>query len=242
MEKVAKVVRSPAASDVFILSKDLGDEESRRFIIEDSPDSIPIKGMSFSVAPEGIEEEIAAWSVLSKGSSESMPAATVLWRWFSSREEIEVGVDHRLTIFQLCLWNEVPAFYWIQGISAARIREKLLETIRSRPNNHYLSDFLVVASFLGRGAYTRCLSAFGEDRSRLNPTMLKFPEPDARTRFGTIPKNRNESDLAFRKRKLEDVDVIASAVKRTGKVPALQKRLDAKKIDCFLFAQNDKYL
>jgi hypothetical protein len=69
LEKVAKVVHSPASSDVFILSRDTGDKEAKRFIIEDSPDSIAIKGMSFTVAPEGFEEEIAAWSVLSSPTS-----------------------------------------------------------------------------------------------------------------------------------------------------------------------------
>ena len=78
LDKVAKVVKSPASSDVFILSKDPGDEEAKRYIIEDSPDSIAIKGMSFTIAPEGFEEEIAAWSVLSRGSSESIPSPIVV--------------------------------------------------------------------------------------------------------------------------------------------------------------------
>ena len=122
LNKVAKVVQSPASSDVFILSKDPGDKEAKRFIIEDSPESIPIKGMSFTVAPEGVEEEIAAWSVLSRGSSESLPSPVVLWRWYADRSEIKVSENHRLAIFQFSLWSEVPPFYWIQGIKCRESR------------------------------------------------------------------------------------------------------------------------
>jgi len=69
IDKVARVVNSPASSDVFILSKDPNDGAGERFIIEDSPESIPVKGMSFTVPPDGPEEEIAAWSVVYKGDS-----------------------------------------------------------------------------------------------------------------------------------------------------------------------------
>lgn len=53
IDKVARVVRTPADSNLFILSKDPEDVAGERFIIEDSPESIPVKGMSFTVSPEG---------------------------------------------------------------------------------------------------------------------------------------------------------------------------------------------
>ena len=165
LEKVAKVVHAPASSDVFILSKDKGDKEAKRFIIEDSPDAIAIKGMSFTVAPEGFEQEIAAWSVLSRGKSESIPSPVVLWRWYADRSEINVSEKHKLAIFQFSLWSEVPAFYWIKEIKAARIKEVILETVRNRSNNDCVRDTLIVASFLGRGVYSSVLSSLGDYRA-----------------------------------------------------------------------------
>jgi len=83
IEKVARVVKTPADSNLFILSKDPEDAAGERFIIEDSPDSIPVKGMSFTVSPQGGEEEIAAWSVLSSGRSNINPPPEVVWSWYS---------------------------------------------------------------------------------------------------------------------------------------------------------------
>jgi len=242
LDKVAKVVQSPASSDVFILSKDSGDKEARRFIIEDSPESIPIKGMSFTVAPEGVEEEIAAWSVLSRGSSESLPSPVVLWRWYADRSEIKVSENHRLTIFQFSLWSEVPPFYWIKGIKAVRIRETLLRTVRNRSNNNGVTEMLIVASFIGRGVYSSVLSMLGNYRDRINPAMQRFPQSGPMSAFGTLQATvQLTKHSVLKKEKLHDLDSIASAVKKTGKVPALMKRWDAKKIDCFLYAQDDQY-
>jgi len=241
LEKVSKVVKSPASSHVFILSKDPGDEEAKRFIIEDSPDSIAIKGMSFTVAPEGFEEEIAAWSVLSRGTSESIPSPVVLWRWYANRSGINVSEKHKLAIFQFSLWSEVPKFYWIAGIKLVRIREALLETVRSRPNNTGVSEMLIVASFLGKGVYTNVLSLLGDYKDRINPAMKVFPKAGSRSTFGTIQKGRLEKVSEFRKEKLNKLDSIASSINKTGKVPALQKRWNALKIDCYLYAQDDQY-
>lgn len=241
MEKVAKVVKSPASSDVFILSKDPGDTEAKRFIIEDSPDAIAIKGMSFTVAPEGIEEEIAAWVVLSRGSSESRPPPTVLWKWYADRADINISESHRLTIFQFCLWGGVPVFYWIREIKSARIRETLIVSVRNRPNNEGVSEMLIAAGFLGRGVYSTVLSMLGDYKNRLNPAMQKYPSSGPRSTFGTIMKGMREKESVFRKEQLEKLDSIASSVKKTGKVPALQKRWHALKIDCFLYVQDNQY-
>ncbi len=241
LDKVAKVVKSPASSDVFILSKDPGDEEAKRFIIEDSPDSIAIKGMSFTVAPEGIEEEIAAWSVLSRGNSESMPSPVVLWRWYANRSEINISEKHKLAVFQFSLWNHVPALYWVQKIKLARIREALLDAVRKRPNNDGVPEMLIATSFLGRGVYNSVLSMLGDYKDRINPAMKIFPQSGPRSAFGTLPKSKKEKDSDFRKDKLHKLDSIAAGVKKTGKVPALQNRWDAARIDCFLYAQDDQY-
>ena len=122
MEKVARVVKSPATSDLYILSKDPADTASERFIIEDSPESIPIKGMNFTVPPEGNEQEIAAWSALSRDSSDSRPPPGVVWRWYSDRADIKISDQHKLDIFQFSLWDDVPCFYWIKGLKAQLIK------------------------------------------------------------------------------------------------------------------------
>ncbi len=241
LDKVAKVVKSPASSDVFILSKDPGDEEAKRYIIEDSPDSIAIKGMSFTIAPEGFEEEIAAWSVLSRGVSESIPSPVVVWRWFINRNSIKISEKHKLAIFQYSLWNQVPSFYWIQEIKSAKIRKILLETVRNRPNNDGVNEMLIVASFLGRGVYSSVLSLLGDYKNRLNKPMQKFPDSGPRKTFGTLPKGALVKLPVFKKEKRDKLNEIASVTTKTGKPPAVVKRWTAFKIDCFLNAKDNQY-
>jgi hypothetical protein len=59
--------------------------------------------------------------------------------------------------------------------------------------------------------------------------------------FGTLPKKRFEKDSVFRKKKLDELDSIASTVKKAGDVPALHKIWEAANLDCFLYARHDQY-
>ena len=59
MDKVAKVVHSPIASDVYILNEDTTelDIETKQVKITDSPDAIPVKGIGFTTEPKGVDQK-----------------------------------------------------------------------------------------------------------------------------------------------------------------------------------------
>ena len=59
LSRIAKIVEAPVDSQVFLLKRDVNDPNAKRYVIHDAPDAIPIKGLSFTVAPEGAEEQIA---------------------------------------------------------------------------------------------------------------------------------------------------------------------------------------
>lgn len=130
MEKVAKVVSTPEGSEVFVLSRDPEDKEGKRFVIEDAPDSIPIKGMSFSIAPQGTEEEVAAWTVLSKNSAHVRPPPFEVWKWYATRETCSLALTHKLAVFQFSLWANAPPFFWIMGLRTQDIKPALLDAIK----------------------------------------------------------------------------------------------------------------
>ena len=241
LNKVTKVINTPAASDVFILSKDPDDETGERFVIEDAPDSVPIKGMSFTVAPEGIEEEVAAWTVLCSGDSAKIPPQKVLWGWYEQRENIELRKGYNLALFQFSLWSDVPAFFWIKGLKNADIRIALLEAIRKRPAGNWGKQMLVTASFLGKSSYKAALSALGDGIGKLSPSMNSFPSTAPRAAYGTIAWTPKQSLAALRKESKTELDEISVLPSKTGKPPALAKRWRAHELDCFLYAQDDRY-
>ena len=241
LNKVAKVISTPATSEVFILSKDPGDTTGDRFIIEDSPESIPVKGMSFTVSPEGPEEEIAAWTVLCRGDSSQIPPAKVIWGWYRNRDEIEIRKSHKLSLFQFSLWSEAPPFFWIRGLKNAEIRKALLYALRKRRVAAPVKQMLIVASFLGKASYRAALSALGEGVSKIAPAMKAYPSNGPRAAFGTITAAPKQSTAALIKEVTTELNQIAETPSRTGRPPAINKRWRAHHIDCFLYAQDDRY-
>jgi hypothetical protein len=241
MNKVARVVSSPANSDMFILTRDSTAPEGGRFIIEDSPDSIPIKGMSFTIPPEGIEEEISAWSVLNRGTSEIRPPKTILWHWYSERENIQINDEQKLAVFRFSLWGHVPAFYWIKDLKSQTIQDELLITIRNRPIGYQTDPMLKVAAFLGKSTYNRSLSVLGDYINRLSPRIRHYPRNGPRAAFGSIDKYPKQSLSQFKKEQLDNLNNIANKAAEARKEPGLQEQWTAIDIDCYLYANDNRY-
>lgn len=209
MDKVARVVESPATSDLLILSKDPNDTTSKQFIIEDSPASIPIKGMSFTIPPKGNEEKIAAWSVLSEGTSLCRPPPEVVWQWYSDRSSIKINDKHKLDVFQFSLWSNVPYFYWVKGQKAQVIKAAVLTALRERPSNDCVRSILIVASFLGENFYNEMLSKTGNYKNRLSPAMRKFPHAGPKKTFGKVICRANIEQKQLIKEQLSLLNDIA---------------------------------
>ena len=241
IDKVARVVNSPASSDVFILSKDPNDKAGERFIIEDSPDAIPVKGMSFSVPPDGPEEEIAAWSVLYRGNSSLRPPSTEVWKWYEQRTKLQLKKNYRLTLFKFSLWNNVPAFYWIQGLKAREIKEVILEAIRGRPTGVEAKQMLIVSAFLGKAFYKTAIKAFGDYIDKINLRMKTFPNQGPRQEFGSQHKLAKQPYAQFKIEKLKDLNEIADKAVGQNRELAITARWKAQNLDCYLYAQDDLY-
>ncbi|MFK5912986.1 MAG: ATP-binding protein [Woeseiaceae bacterium] len=241
INKVAMVVNSPAESNVYILSKDPSVKADERFIIENSSDSIPVKGMSFTIAPDGNEEEISAWSVLYRDNSDLRPPPIEVWKWYSRRTKIQLSKQHRLTLFKFSLWDNVPAFYWIQGLKIKDIKTSLFEAIRDRPSNNEAKQMLTVSAFLGETNYKNALNALGSYKERLAPAMKTFPSMGPRKAFGDIPNIGKQTLAQLRSEQAKLLNEYAEETISTNKIPTITKRWKSLEIDCFLYAQDDGY-
>jgi hypothetical protein len=100
---------------------------------------------------------------------------------------------------------------------------------------------LTVASFLGKGVYNSVLKLLGDYRKQLAQSQLTFPSDGPSSAYATLARPRTQSRKDYRIQKLDELDNIVSSIETTGKVPALQKRWNATKLDCLLFAQLDQY-
>ena len=214
MDKVARVVNSPIDSEVFILSRDSDNEELRKFVIKDAPDSIPIKGMSLTVSPEGPEEEIAVWSALSRGMASNAPSPETVWAWYAIRDELQITVTHRLAVFTYSLWANAPAFYWIQRLQSQDIQQALVGAVRFRRNNDGVARMLAVASFIGKSFYTRILRQLGTYRKQLTARQLSFPVQGPEYEYHKFKPVRNQTEERLRRDLLSNLNKIASEAEK----------------------------
>lgn len=243
LSRISRVVDAPRESEVFILSKDENDPDSKRFVIESGPDAIAVKGMSFSIAPEEDEEKIAAWVVISSGNPQIVPPVSELWEWYGNRLSLGITEKQRLAIAQFCMWSEVPMFYWLRGLRAQDIQSMVLDTINHRKPGTLLKPMMVTASFLGKSFYKRAISALGEHKSKLPAAMQKYPERGPKNTYGDLNPRAGQSRadvIATLNTELNDI-VNSVDVGSNKHQPSALHRTKALKLDCYLYAQDDKY-
>jgi len=243
LNRISRVVEASKDSEVYILSKDENDPDNKRFIIESSPDSIPIQGMSFSVAPEKGEEKVAAWTVISSGNAQIIPPLNELWEWYGNRLELEIPEKQRLAVAQFCMWSEVPPFFWLRGIRAQDIQNLVLDTINHRKPGTSLKVTMVVASFLGKSFYKKALIALGEYQSKLSRAMQSYPDTGPKNAHCKLSPKANQSNPEFRIELGENMEKIVQSVdsNKNKHQPSAIDRMTALEIDIYLYAQDDKY-
>ena len=242
LSRISRVVEAPTESEIFVLTKDPEDKESKRFIIHDAPDSIPIKGMSFSVAPTTLEEEIASWVAMSSGNPRVIPPTEKLWHWYKKREELQITDHQRLTLAQFSMWVDAPVFFWLQGLPAQEIQKTVLHSLKHRPDGCILKPFFVVAAFLGKGFYTKALHAIGKQKNKLSSQILKYPKIGPRKTFCFREPSDGKSLEDYQKELIEELRAIVDSVDgQKIKQPSMLGRIRAAKLDCSLFAPDDKY-
>lgn len=242
LSKIARVIESPPNSEVFILSPDPSAEGTKRFIIENSPDSIAVKGMSFTVAPSTIEQEIAGWIALAEADPRAVPPANILWKWYEKRKKIKLTKPMMLEVARFCLISDVPAFYWLQGGNEEAIKTMVLSSIYQ---GRLPGNLAGTAAFLGKTFFKQFHARLGDMAERLSPCEKRYPSKNPYDVFGMEmlqPARRiHKTEPAFRKHLEGRIDAIAASVTGSGAPGVLDCR-EAVLIDCYLYAQLDRYI
>lgn len=248
LNNISKVIEAPAESDVYILSQDPTAKTNKKFIIEDAPDAIKIKGMSFTISPETIEQEVSAWISLSKKEDAAIPPPKILWKWYFNRESLKLSKMQKMAVAKFCLVLDVPPFYWIKGGTVDSISKILDEAIVLISSRTRIDIVVGVAAFLGKTIFTKTLKKIkARYLNRLPRKVCNFPTTDPSCLFSqelveasTIKGSRQKHDI--KSKNLSLLNEIAGAVLNTSSdQPNVMERRTAHAIDCMLYAQHDKY-
>jgi len=243
LQKIARVVEAPVESEV-VLVRGSGEGSEKKFIITDAPEAMPIKGMSFSVSPTTLEEEIAAWIALAGTNPDSIPPSATLWKWYSSRKSIKLSKKQKISLAKFCLSREVPSFYWLQGADVDELKKMITELLSRGPSE--LSSIMRMAAYLGKGFYGEMMRKLGKESGKLPLRIKKYPSGGPRewntlctNKFVKMAKGAAEEE---KKREIEqDLERITVEACKLNREPGAWERHCAQECDCFLYAQEDKY-
>jgi hypothetical protein len=240
LENIARVVEAPAESEVLVVKQEDGDQgPHKKFVIENAPDAIAVKGMTFSVAPETAEQEVAAWIAISKGNPNELPYAGTVWKWYEARKRLQLTPQQRIRLAVFSLLRCVPAFFWLQGCAGEDIREALAETLGRRGETESPERTLATSAFLGKRFYRAQVTKLGSYASRLGK-LREFPQAGPRDYFQRVFSPKMRGGKVNRPELEEELDRIAKSAKdQWDGQPGRVDGWAAMRLDSFLYAQDE---
>jgi len=237
LENITKIVKAPIDSGIFVLSQDKSNPDHTRFVIEDSPDAIPVKGLSFTISPETVEEEIAGWIAMTKREPVAIPTAEITWKWYRERVLINLSAEQRLWVARYCLQTMTPAFYWLRDCNATSISDMLNTALLDNDDIDSIGEIVSTGAFLGRKYHQGLIARTGKFSSRLPVASRTIPHTGPKTLFRAHNIRSNIEELE------KELNVIANSSKeRKNHRPILADRYRALALDCFLYSQENQYV
>lgn len=244
LSKIARVIDAPPESEIFIVTE--SSAGSREFILSDSTNAAPVKGISFTTPPTTPEETISSWIALSATHFRAIPEHLMLWEWYENRQNLKLSPLQRLGIARFCLLKGVPVFYWLQDAPADEIKGVLLETLSHQIQLTQVDYILSVGSFLGKTFHTMLRSKLKRFEGRLGANGKSYPPSGPRSLIGprlveAEKKLFKGSEKAFKVNLESELSkVVANILKTEDDIVGVMEQLKAQAFDCFLYAQ-DQY-
>lgn len=191
LDNIAQIVEAPTESKVFVMSNDSDIEGVQKFTIANGSEAIPIKGMSFSIAPKTTEEYIAAWAVIFLENKESIPPTPVLWDWYKNRHSINLSEEYRIIVAEFCVFStKVPPFFWLQKCSSNVIKEMLKDALKNKSSVLQISTIQKIAAFLGKGFYNSISKGNNSSKKYSKKYPRKGPKSLCNQDFIKATRNR----------------------------------------------------
>jgi hypothetical protein len=238
LEKIARVVESPVESEVIVVKQEAGSGPHKTFVIENAPEAMAVKGLTFSISPETAEQEIVAWIAMSAASRHELPSAGTVWKWYALRSGLQISTAQKLRVALFSLLRGVPAFYWFQESAEGDIKAVLIEALERRTDPELTANTLATSAFLGKRFYRSQVIRLGAYAKRLG-NVSEFPKAGPRAYFEAALALKRGGKFARTQLENELAKITKSALDASDGQPSRAERWQAQRIDCFLYAQDE---
>jgi hypothetical protein len=244
-DRFAKIVEAPPEHEVLVFDPSVPPEQAKGVLITNDANAIPVKGMSFTVAPETDEQEVAGWIAMTQKDPRFLPGAGEVWRLYLRRKELELTQEQCSAMAAISLLSEAPCFYWIREFDSSMLRRVLEGTFKRATKIQQRTNIQKMTAFLGRRYFKRMAGLRAKERSKISPSVTNYPRGGPRVLFSG--PNLDMEHKKFRRKgrefsaNLEEelADLVGKLVKSEGTGAYEKNRAHA--IDCYLYARDDHY-
>jgi hypothetical protein len=246
LSRISKVIKAPSDHQVLIFDPESKSESNESYVISDSPDAIPVKGMSFSIVPNTDLEEISGWIALSKRDPFFQPSNERLWHHYLKRKKLKLNSKQKSEMVKFSLKSEVPVFYWLKNMEQDTIKQTLVKINDSTNNITLKSTVIKISVYLGKTFFNRIVKKIKtSEQDRINYNLKAFPEKPESNFHDSFIENlkgpkKNFVEIDFKKKIELELDKIAAGLSK--RKATTREKIESEAFDCYLYSRQDKYI
>ncbi len=240
LENICKVVVKSKPDEVVVVNS-FNSKDALKVRVSSDSDALPIVGMPIGKTPETDEELVATWFAASTRDPKFLPSESMLWELYSRREATKLQGPHLVYLAKVYLCSAMPAFYFMRTLKYKEISDICASILSEHRANDVVSSVIRTSAFLGPKTYQRTLRRLGKATKNLDPALLSHrgvnPSSlfspgliEARRRFFQKSRGKNFDDELCR----ELNEITTSLARSTNDI---EKKYNARAIDCFLYAR-----
>lgn len=242
--KIARVVEAPPEHEVLVYdtkNSEIDTNNQKIFRITSSPDSIPVKGLSFTIPPTTDEQLVSSWIALHQKDSKFIPRLDEIYRLYGKRIELTLNDEQCLWLAIFSLANGLTGFFWLSFLDKDNVYHALDSAFKiSTFQNRWV--ILDVSAFLGKTVYKRILKKFpGDQYERLDKKQLNYTPDLPASLFspalakGYIPKSTKKEE-EMRTVLEEELTKVATALATDNSYMVVKDSSTLLAIDCYLYS------
>jgi hypothetical protein len=194
-ENISKVIKeTEPGQKIYIVSDKAQNNDGLSYRLSDSPDAVPIKGLSPTVPPRNIEEALSASIALHGFYNSFIPQASVLYDFYANRMTARFQLYQYITLTKFCMIQGIPTFYWLINCD----REPVIQIL----NDIFPKTKFIRRELLLKMSYFIDKSLYHDFKSRIKPKLLGQEFEEANKYKGEnlmIPHAHLKDDPRFRK-------------------------------------------
>ncbi len=153
-QNIARTIEVTDPNNVISISTEKANSsDTNIYRLSNSPDAIPVKGISSNIPPKNLEEVLVSSVAMYKFDKNCVLPANLIYNMYAERDSFSIPRKYLIYLVRFSIIKNAPTFYWLISCDKSEVIQLLQEL--SKNTDYFIRDYVHRLSyFVDKTLYT----------------------------------------------------------------------------------------